>query len=392
MRHLSVLLVVIVLSLASSANAEESPLLLAAEAIQPQMAIADDGYIYAVFIHNGNICVSTSSDRGKSFSPPVVAIDGKGKASGGMHRGPRIGVDARKNLTITCPLVCDEGERRKRYPTAELVLVSSRDGGRTWSPPKQVNEVAKQAPEALHWMTVAPSGEVHIAWLDRRERTEPGQDIYYARCIDGSIGKNQKIASLVCECCAPGLTLDTAENPIVAFREGGIKPSREIYAVRSTDKGEHFGKPQQINQAPTQEKGCPMSAPAIAVSKDGKQFAAAWKDMRTGQPQIQWTKSETPTFTADAPVHAQGSGRQDHPSMASSTDGTIWIAWEEKVGGSQQIWVRSSAVGDHGRVLSNLSDGSASFPTVAGNAGLIGVAYEAKKNGKSAVLFRVIKR
>jgi hypothetical protein len=75
--------------------------------------------------------------------------------------------------------------------------------------------------------------------------------------------------------------------------------------------------------------------------------------------------------------------------MASSADGTIWIAWEEKVGGSQQIWVRSSAVGDQGRMLSRLSEGSASFPIVASNAGLIGIAYEAQK-GKSAVFFWVI--
>lgn len=134
-----------------------------------------------------------------------------------------------------------------------------------------------------------------------------------------------------------------------------------------------------------------MSAPAVAVSKDGKRFTAAWKDMRLGLPQIQWTNSETPTFTADAPVHAQGVGRQDHPSMASSADGTIWIAWEERAAGSQQIWVPSSAVGDQGRALSNPSEGTAAFPTIAYNAGLVGVVYEAKEDGKSAVFFRLLK-
>jgi len=228
---------------------------VAAEAIQPHLAIGSDGGIYVAFIHRGNISVSISHDRGKSFSDPVVAIDVQRRARGGAQRGPRIGVDKEGNLTVSAPVTFDDAEYQKRYPTADLFLVRSTDGGKTWSKPRQVNKVSKQAPESLHWMTVAPRGEVHLAWLDMRDRERPGQDIYYTTVVDDEVGENVKVATTVCECCAPGLAVDAAGNPFVVFREGGDKSSREIFARWSTDGGRSFAETVQINRQKTLENG-----------------------------------------------------------------------------------------------------------------------------------------
>ncbi len=225
------------------------------DAIQPQVAIDDEGNIYVAMLHKGNIAVAVSTDRGKSFSDPVVAIDVGGRMKGGRQRGPRIGVDAKKNIVVTAPAVFDEAEFQRKYPTADLYLVTSKDGGKTWTKPLQINEVPKKAPESLHWLAVTPSGDAHVAWLDLRGRSGRGQDIYFAKVANGKVGKNAPIAMTVCECCAPGLAVDAAGNPLVAYREGGEKPSREIFAIRSTDKGASFGPPVQLNKAPSQEDG-----------------------------------------------------------------------------------------------------------------------------------------
>ena len=219
------------------------------------MSIGGDGGIYLAFIHRGNISVSISHDRGHTFSEPAVAIDVQGRARGGKHRGPRIGVDGEGNITVTAPVTFDAAEYEKKYPTADLFLVRSTDGGKTWSQPKQVNEVAKQAPEALHWMTVAPSGVAHVAWLDMRDREQRGQDIFYTTVVTGEVCANVKIATTVCECCAPGMAVDAAGNPLVAYREGGSNPSREIFMRWSTDGGRSFGDVLQINKQQTLEDG-----------------------------------------------------------------------------------------------------------------------------------------
>jgi hypothetical protein len=238
-----------------TAKSSTPGLVIASDAIQPHVAIDSDGNIYVVFIHKGNICVAVSTDGGKAFGESTIAIDVKGRARGGRQRGPRIGVDAKKNLAVTAPVTFDDAEYKKRYPTAELYLVTSSDGGLTWSTPRQVNEVSKKAPEGLHWTAVAPTGEVHIAWLDIRSRRAHGQDIYYTKVTKGEVGENIKVASTVCECCAPGLAIDGDGNPFLAFREGGDKPSREIYAIRSVDKGNSFGKAIQINRRESRESG-----------------------------------------------------------------------------------------------------------------------------------------
>jgi hypothetical protein len=223
MRRISAIVVACLTLLATHVVFANTPgLIVTSDAIQPQVAVDHEGNVYVVSLRKGNIVVATSTDRGKSFKEPVVAIDAEGRASGGAQRGPRIGVDTQKRVTVSA-WVPRQGRSSKKDEADDLFLSSSSDGGRTWSTPIQVNEVSGKAPEALPWMAVAPSGEVHLAWLDLRDRNGPGQDIYFAKMVGGKVGKNTKVATTVCECCAPGMTVDYEGNPIIAFREGGDK-------------------------------------------------------------------------------------------------------------------------------------------------------------------------
>lgn len=368
-----------------------APVTIVSGAIQPHLAIGADGAVYVVMIHQGNIAVSVSRDEGTSFGSPVVAIDVKGRARGGAHRGPRIGVDMRHRLTVTAPVTFDEAETRRRYPTAELYVTQSVDGGRTWTAPLQVNEVSKQAPEALHWMVVAPGGETHIAWLDMRARQEHGQDIYYSRLIDGKLTANQRVASTVCECCAPGLAVDPLGNPLLAYREGGSKPSREIFTRRSTDGGRHFTDAIQVNRTNTREETCPMSAPAVAVSVDGKRTAIAWKDIRTGEPNVYWSVSEQAPFGEERLVHESTEGIQNHPSLTFDKAGRVWVAWDDRRDKLQQVWVRASAPAggmEKGIAISDASESPAGYPVIAAGERFVAIVYESKPQDEKLIQFR----
>ncbi len=227
---------------------------IAKDAEQPQLAADKDGVFYCVFLRNRNVELSTSSDGGKTWSAPVTAIDAKGKARGGMQRGPRVGVDDRKVVTVTAPLCFDEKELAEQYPRAELWLARSTDGGKTFGAPVQVNEKARTTPESLHAMAVAPSGEVHVAWLDMRGR-EKGQDLYCAKVVDGKPGKNLKIGESLCECCAPGIAVDGAGNPAVTWRDGAKSDSRSIWMSISRDGGKSFSPRERVNGAETKVAG-----------------------------------------------------------------------------------------------------------------------------------------
>ncbi len=220
------------------------------EGIQPQVAVGAEGRIHVVMIAGGNIVVRSSADRGKTWGEPSVALDAKGRAKGGMQRGPRIGADAKGNLVVTAPICFDEKEFEKQYPTNELWLARSGDGGKTWSKPQQVNEVAKKAPESLHWMVVASNGDAHVAWLDMRDAGERGQNLWYAKATGDKVGRNMRIAGPVCECCAPGLAVDDRGNPFAIVREGK-KGDRAILMTASRDGGKTWGAAAPVNAGRT---------------------------------------------------------------------------------------------------------------------------------------------
>ncbi|HVR74937.1 MAG TPA: hypothetical protein VMT52_11420 [Planctomycetota bacterium] len=133
-----------------------------------------------------------------------------------------------------------------------------------------------------------------------------------------------------------------------------------------------------------------MSAPAVAVSRDGKRIAAAWMDERTRKDdrRVYWSAAESMRFTEDAPVDPSSKVRQDHPAITMDGSGTIWIAWEQGEDGSERIRVRSDARDSKPAQASDDAHGSALFPSIAAGGGVIGVAYEAGEDDRKLVAFR----
>jgi hypothetical protein len=220
---------------------------VASGAEQPHLAASEDGSFYATFIRGGNIGFAASAD-GKTWSEPAVAIDARGRAKGGMQRGPRIAVDAKMTIYVTAPLCFDEAEFTKKYPTSDLYLAVSTDGGKTFTKPAQLNDVPKKAAEALHWLAVADDGTAHVAWLDHRE--EDVNCLWYTRVKGDKPEKNRRLTGPVCECCAPGLTLDGKGNPVLVVREGG-KGDRGVLLLRSRNGGASFDKALPVHDAET---------------------------------------------------------------------------------------------------------------------------------------------
>ncbi|HEX6810778.1 MAG TPA: sialidase family protein [Planctomycetota bacterium] len=230
---------------------------VAAGGTQPHLAAGADGRFYAVFLRNGNIELAVSSDRGATFGSPVTAIDAKGNARGGMQRGPRVAVDGADTIYVTAPLCFDKDELGKRYPTNDLYLAVSTDGGVTFGPPARINDAPKQAPEALHCLAAAPGGEVFVAWLDQRQRKDRGQDLGYATVGERGkkIGANVVLEGPLCECCAPGLAMDPKGNPILVWREGSDRKNRALWIATSSDGGATFAPPKRLNHGDSRVDG-----------------------------------------------------------------------------------------------------------------------------------------
>ena len=219
---------------------------------QPQVAVSADGKVSVVMLLDGQIQVAVSADGGKTFGEPRVAIDANGRARGGLRRGPRIGVDKKGTLIVTAPVCFDEAEFKKRYPRSELFITRSKDSGKSWSKPLQINSASKKAAESLHWLAVEDDGDAHVVWLDSREKK--ANCVWYAKVTPKKVGKNMRLSDPVCPCCAPGLALDGKGNPLMVVRDGS-KKDKGVLIRMSRNGGRKFTPPMTVNEAETNVDG-----------------------------------------------------------------------------------------------------------------------------------------
>jgi hypothetical protein len=131
-----------------------------------------------------------------------------------------------------------------------------------------------------------------------------------------------------------------------------------------------------------------MDAPAVAVSNDGKKFAAAWMDMRSGPNlrHVQWTVGPSGKLAPEATANDDPKGIQGHPSLAFDADGTAWCAWEDtRLGPNAQRIYAADSKSRKNVAVSGEAEGKCGYPSLA-FGGVLGVAYESS----SGVSFRVL--
>lgn len=238
-----------------------------AEAKEPQVAIDPDGATYIVFGKGNALFVSRSRDQGRTFEEPVK-IGEPGKLSLGMRRGPRI---TAYEGTVTVTSVY--GSKGKGQD-GEIVSFRSTNGGKTWSAPVAINDVAGSAREGLHGMAASPQGKIAAVWLDLRAK---GTQLYYSESANGGLSwsKNslvyQSPDGTICECCHPSIVFDRKGNPHVMFRNS-LSGARDMYLTNSLDGGKSFAPARKLGEETWMLNACPMDGGMLALDQNDEVF------------------------------------------------------------------------------------------------------------------------
>jgi hypothetical protein len=340
---------------------------VATEARLPNLAFDVEGNAYVAVVRNGNAELAISTDGGKTFGAPVLALDLKKKDIGIMNRGPRVAVDRAKRVYVSAPF--DNG----------ILLAVSGDRGKTFSKPTVIPDV----PDAVH-ATAAGAGDVHVAWV---ATTNNARSLLYARFDSAGkrVGKPLTVTGLTCEHCPPALAVDPAGNPVLAWRES--KPPRAVYLSRSADGGKSFAPATLLNSIVTGLTECPQEAPAAAFSPDGKTFGVAWMDRRDVErdADIYWSFGPPGKLSADTDCLDDRRYQQRRPAIAIDGDGAAWCAWEDgRLSGLRVFYTHSRT--DLNIPLGDAKEGSGSWPSVAAAGGKVAIAYQLGKD----VGFRIL--
>jgi len=275
---------------------------------QPQLVAR--GNDVAVAYGAGNaIYFAASTDGGTTFGAPVM-VSSQGELALGMHRGPRVAY-TRQGI-VTSAVVGEQGKGKD----GDVLAWRSLDGGKTWSAPVRVNDVAGSAREGLHAMAFGGRDTLFAAWLDLREK---GTRLYGATSTDGgaSWSANRLVyaspSGTVCQCCHPSVAVDGSGAILVMFRNA-LEGSRDMYLARSSDGGKTFEPAQKVGQGTWKLDACPMDGGGVTVDEKGS-VATIWRREGT----VFATRG-------GGPEHSLGEGR--NPATAATKAGTYSV-WTE---------------------------------------------------------------
>jgi BNR repeat-like domain len=317
---------------------------------QPQLAVRGT-QVALTFGSAQTVYVAISEDAARTFAAPV-AVSSSGELALGMRRGPRVAYS--RDALVVSAIVGSEGHGKD----GDVVAWRSTDGGKTWSRPVRVNDVAGSAREGLHAMAAGGKNTLFAAWLDLRAS---GTRVYGSTSRDGGAtwSPNRLVyespSGTVCQCCHPSVAVDGTGRILVMFRNA-VDGARDFYLVQSEDGGQSFGPGRKVGTGSWKLEACPMDGGGLAVDDSGH-VATAWRRegtvyttegdrpeaaLATGRnPTIVATRPGTTTaWTDDGRVRVRGPasaetrvlGEGAFPVLALLPDGSSLIAWEGKAG------------------------------------------------------------
>jgi hypothetical protein len=233
---------------------------------QPQVAKDAAGVLRLVYGRMDSIFCTTSTDAGKAFSKPVL-VGIVPDMHLGMARGPQLASSVNYSLVTA---IDKKGDIH--YFTLNH---RSRQG---WKVMGFLNDQRSSAPEGLMHIASDMQDHFYAVWLDTR--IAKNNNIYFSSLTPKSNkwSRNrlayQSPDGHVCECCRPSIAVDGSRVAIM-FRNW-LMGSRDLYLVRSDNKGITFGAAQKLGTGTWKLNACPMDGGGLTFNTDHS-ISTSWK-------------------------------------------------------------------------------------------------------------------
>lgn len=317
----------------NSANKQSAAIRISglnANAAEPTIAADGKGGVYVVYVeHNADKSADVylqKYETGKTLSGEKTRVNPeKGQAKAWFGDAPTVQTGGDGAIYVGWTAKAKSAEK----PGASVLYLSvSRDDGKSFAAPVQVNDAAAPAAHGMHSLAIGDDNRVYLAWLDERnlktdERTnfendenpsvrepefvfikahhnsnqnktaksakpaidqpasrneaaEPNSETFFAVSPDGgrTFAPNVKLSSEVCPCCKTALLVAPDGKVYVSWRQVLPGDYRHIAVASSTDGGENFSAPVIVSDDRWQISACPVSgAPLMFVENS---LRTAW--------------------------------------------------------------------------------------------------------------------
>ena len=244
------------------------------------------------------LCFSISKDKGKTFSEKKVIYSGTGVSNNRLFRAK---VLAKKDGGLVAvftnradappPTAQTQPQAQQGQPQGgggrggrggggggrggALVYCESKDGGTTWTSPKNVDTDPSQGMRGFFDAVVLSNDEIAVAYLKdvKNSTKQEERDLRLAITKNGVFQAEKLLDPVVCDCCNINLLVD-ANGALNVFYRDNNDDIRDFARMTSTDNGATFSKPQIVYNDGWKIAGCPHNG-AIS-STNGKTTLVAW--------------------------------------------------------------------------------------------------------------------
>ncbi len=333
----------------------------------PVLTVDDDGNYFActlayegTFDEPSGIYVQKSTDGGMSWSEPVIAID---SVEGVFEDKQWITLDRTSGPTNGNIYIS-----WTRFFSTTILLVSSTDGGETYSDPVSVSD-----DEGVQWSVpaVGVSGEVFVAWFQYYPTRGILMDVSFDQGM--TFGNDQVITETnassgeinggILVFPYPALTSDVSSlspytgNLYLAFMDENVT-DMDIFFMKSEDNGATWSEPIRINDDP-EHNGADQFHPWIAIDETGV-IHAIFYDRRLDQNNWlfdlyytkstdggdTWSVNERITTVSSNPSDARLAGLIGEYIGLSAWQGEVQMVWTDTRNGNQDVFsARLSSTG-----------------------------------------------
>ena len=336
----------------------------------PFLRLAPDGRLFAVWTEDDKRSTATTkpeiaapqheSHMKMTPSPMRIALLASSKDGGktwtspkqvnsaveaieGEEGGPRLAFDKNNRAYIVWSVPNEKGDK-----TRANIRFAMEDGKGGFTPAKTLNELKNTARFPIIETTADDS--LLVGWIDRRVDNPIPRSLYLKRLsVKGDeLTSSYKIGGGLCECCRLGIAFaDGGKTVYVADRQVSEQQIRNHALHKSTDGGQTFGEPVEISDDGWQVAACPHSGPTIG--RDGRGYLhVTWFTLGRSEKQAgiyySVSKDGGQHFAPRQLVQANTAPEILHTTLAVAANGTVYLAWENLDDQNKaQIFMRSVA-------------------------------------------------
>jgi hypothetical protein len=299
--------------------------------------------LWRASVKSGQVLVDSSSDKGKTFSAPVIVNVKPEKIGAEGELRPKIALGLKGEIYVSWTQALE-----KPY-AGDIRFSRSLDGGRSFSTPIVVNHNRDLITHRFDSLVVTYDGTVYVAWIDKRDmhaaqmakQSYAGAAVYYAVSTDAgaSFAKEFKASDHTCECCRIALAPSAEGNVVGLWRhvfDGGTRD----HAIAVLTANGLEGKVRRASFGGWKIDACPHHGGALARGGDWG-WHMAWFDggERAG---LFYARMDGEAWVSSPPKRFGSADAQaSHPHLLSVGERVI-LVWREFSELNSAIWLMTS--------------------------------------------------